>query len=57
MWTVIAELMTGPLNRLGQCSDPQLVPRPQEPKRDILYTIILYRTAFSRSLDDLYPLV
>lgn len=48
MWTVIAELMTGPLNRPGQCSDPQLVPRPQEPKRDMLYTIILYRTAFSR---------
>lgn len=49
MWTVIAELMTGPLNRPGQCSDLQLVPRPQEPKRDMLYTIILYRTAFSRS--------
>lgn len=38
----------GPLNGPGQCSDPQLVPRPQEPKRDILYTIILYRTVFSR---------
>lgn len=48
MWTVIAELMTGPLNRPGQCSDPQLVPIPQERKRDMLYTIILYRAAFSR---------